>query len=184
MFFINPFIYAGGGDFESIATVTVGSGGASSIEFTSIPSTFAHLQIRWIGRCTDSGGQRVRMRFNSDSTAANYAVHLLRGDGSLASSSAATNYGKAIGSGVGYSGALASTFVPCITDLLEYASTTKYKTVRAFSGANYNTGASDDVTLWSSLWLSTSAITSISLFWDAGNFAQHSTAALYGVKAP
>ncbi len=39
MFFINPFIYAGGGDFESIATVTVGSGGAASIEFASIPST-------------------------------------------------------------------------------------------------------------------------------------------------
>lgn len=172
-----------GGALESIATVTVGSGGASSITFSDIPGGFQHLQIRWIGRCTDAGDQRVRMRFNSDSTAANYAVHLLRGDGVTASASAATSYGKAVGSGVGYSGALASTFVPCITDVLDYASTSKNKVVRTFSGANYNTGASDEVTLWSSVWLSTSAITSVNLFWDAGNFAQYSQAALYGVRA-
>ena len=48
MFFINPFIFAAGGDFESIATVTVGGGGAASIEFTSIPGTYQHLQIRGI----------------------------------------------------------------------------------------------------------------------------------------
>jgi hypothetical protein len=35
---------AAAGDFESIATVTVGSGGSAVISFTSIPSTYAHLQ--------------------------------------------------------------------------------------------------------------------------------------------
>jgi len=77
MFFINPFIYAGGGDFESIATVTVGSGGAASIEFASIPSTFQHLQIRFMGLLSSSN-QGVWVRFNDDS-AANYSCHLLYG---------------------------------------------------------------------------------------------------------
>jgi hypothetical protein len=39
------------GDFESIATVSVGSGGAADVEFTSIPATYTHLQIRGIGNC-------------------------------------------------------------------------------------------------------------------------------------
>ena len=42
------------GDFESIATVTVGSGGASSIEFTSIPGTYQHLQVRGLLRQSSS----------------------------------------------------------------------------------------------------------------------------------
>ena len=38
------------GDFESIATVTVSSGGQSTIEFTSIPSTYKDLVIFISGR--------------------------------------------------------------------------------------------------------------------------------------
>jgi hypothetical protein len=34
------------GDYESIATVSVGGGGAADVEFTSIPGTYTHLQIR------------------------------------------------------------------------------------------------------------------------------------------
>jgi hypothetical protein len=37
-------------DFESIATVTVGGGGASSISFTSIPATYKHLQLEIYGK--------------------------------------------------------------------------------------------------------------------------------------
>jgi hypothetical protein len=36
--------------YESIATVTVGGGGAATVAFTSIPATYTHLQIRGIGR--------------------------------------------------------------------------------------------------------------------------------------
>jgi len=181
MFFINPFIFAGG-DFESIATVTVGSGGAANIEFTSIPGTYQHLQIRWIGRCSDATTRRVRMRFNSDTTAANYSVHLIEADGAGVIASGAANYGQAIGSALGASGSLASTFVATVTDVLDYSSTSKNKTVRALSGGDYN--GTGGISLWSSGWLQTSAITSVSMYWDAGNWAQHSTAALYGVKAP
>ena len=42
-------------DYESIATVSVGSGGAADVEFTSIPGTYTHLQIRWIARSARAG---------------------------------------------------------------------------------------------------------------------------------
>jgi hypothetical protein len=41
---------AGTTSYESIAVSTVGSGGASSVSFTSIPGTYSHLQIRYLGR--------------------------------------------------------------------------------------------------------------------------------------
>jgi hypothetical protein len=91
MFFINPFIYAGGGDFESIATVTVGSGGAANIEFASIPGTFQHLQIRGIVRSDRaSGNENVRYQLNA-STSSNYAYHALRGDGSAPAAEAGSS---------------------------------------------------------------------------------------------
>ena len=71
--------------FESIATVTVGSGGSSSISFSSIPSTYKHLQVRCIARSsrTQNSGYGV-IRFNSD-TGTNYSYHSLAGDGASAS---------------------------------------------------------------------------------------------------
>ena len=77
---------AAAGDYESISTVTVGAGGTSSISFSSIPSTYKHLQIRFIGTCTVSGeySQAVYMRVNSD-TGSNYSRHSLGGNGSTIS---------------------------------------------------------------------------------------------------
>jgi hypothetical protein len=69
--------------YESIATVTVGSGGAANVEFTSIPATYTHLQVRGIGRSLEANtGVDVQyLRFNSD-TGSNYAWHQLVGNGS------------------------------------------------------------------------------------------------------
>jgi hypothetical protein len=69
------------GSFESIATVTVGGGGASSIEFTSIPGTYQHLQVRLIGRSSSTGatGNNFDLTLNGD-TASNYAYHGLYGE--------------------------------------------------------------------------------------------------------
>jgi len=72
---------AAAGDFESIATVTVGSGGASYAEFTSIPSTYTHLQIRTMARGTRADvGDGLILQFNGD-TASNYSSHYLYANG-------------------------------------------------------------------------------------------------------
>jgi len=84
---ISGHLFAPSGAYESIATTTVGSGGASTITFSSIPSTYTHLQIRSINRNTRGLSGMVAtlaMSFNSDVTAGNYYRHRLEGDGSTA----------------------------------------------------------------------------------------------------
>lgn len=173
------------GDFESIATITVGSGGANSITFSDIPGGFQHLQIRGIGR-TDWSGQandQFKFQFNGDTTAANYAVHFLIGNGSAASAEGYTSQGNMNAYSV-LTGptATASIFGAVVVDILDYASTSKNKVMRSLGGQDRN--GAGNVAVASSVWLSTSAITSIKLIKIGTNFVQYSTFALYGVKAP
>jgi hypothetical protein len=180
-FLINPYAFlAAGGDFESIATVTVGSGGASSIEFTSIPSTFAHLQVRMLLRSDTAAVQSTsKIEINGD-TGANYKGHELRGDGSTASATSTSGIRVHV---TPAASAAANIFGACIIDIPDYANTSKNTTVRVL-GSHDRNGAGQ-VNLYSGLWINTSAVTSLK-FTDegAGNFVQYSTAALFGVKAP
>ena len=72
------------GDFESIATVSVGSGGAANVEFTNIPNTYSHLQIRASYLCSSNNNPYIRAGGSSIDTAGNYSWHHLYGDGSSA----------------------------------------------------------------------------------------------------
>jgi hypothetical protein len=171
--------------FESIATVTVGSGGTTSVDFTSIPGTYTHLQIRAIARSSTAGDQDgVAIRFNSD-TASNYNYHYMYGIGeSTPFSNAATNTTQGFVMYIAGDTASANIFGAGVFDILDYANTNKYKTVRSLTGEDRN-GAGDMWT-FSSLWRSTSAITSISLYSINGGgrkMMQYSSFALYGIKA-
>jgi hypothetical protein len=174
------------GDFESIATVTAGSGGVTDFEFTSIPGTFSHLQLRIIAQSKASGtgiAANLFMRFNSDSTGANYTYHRLSGDGATAAANAGTSMGAAyVGSTLSASGNT-SIFTTYIVDILDYANTNKYKTIRSLTGVDKN--GAGVVWFGSCLWLSTSAISSIKILEDAGSsgFTQYSQVALYGIRS-
>jgi len=167
--------------YESISTVTVGSGGSSSITFSSIPSTYQHLQIRALGRASRSGAEGYfQLRFNSDS-GNNYPYHILIGDGSTASAAGATatNYGYVgvMSAGTSTSGVFGTTVI----DILDYANTNKNKTVRYLSG--YDNNGNGILRYGSTAWLSTSAITQIDLSELYGtNYTQYSSFALYGIK--
>lgn len=170
--------------FESIATVTVSNSTTSSVSFSSIPSTFKALQIRGISRNSDTGSSISSqfMQINSD-TGSNYAFHRLQGNGTSASATGAnaTSYIPAHCSPT--SGVTSGVFGGTIVDIYDYASTTKNKTVRIFTGADAN--GSGTVFLNSGLWVNTNAITSLkfsisdnpSLYFQIG-----STFALYGIK--
>ena len=171
--------------YESIATVTVGAGGQSSIDFTSIPSTYKHLQIRGIARNNrnDDGLQSGTMSLNSDTTFTNYRSHLIYGGGTSAAaeSNQLAGYYGAIGfiPAVNY---LANAFSGQVIDILDYANTSKNKTVRTLWGSDSN-GASRYVGTSSFLWMNTNAITSISILsYPSANFTQYSQFALYGIK--
>ena len=167
---------------DSIATVTVGSGGSSTITFSSIPSTYTHLQVRAISRTSRAAGNDpIYIRLNSDS-GNNYAWHAIEGNGS-----SVTAYGYASqAQGWIYiaadSNSPSNVFGANVTDILDYANTNKYKTVRNIGGVDNN--GSGVIGFDSVLWQNTNAITSISFTNLSGtNFAQYSHFALYGVKS-
>ena len=177
---ITGHLWAPSNSYDSIATTTVGAGGVSSISFTSIPSTYTHLQIRCLARQTGSitsAGLNVRM--NNDS-GGNYAWHDLYGTGSsVGVGSGNTTSVQYLINDIPGASQTASMFGVAVLDILDYANTSKYKTSRAASGADYN--GSGAVHLASGVWQSLTAINRIDIFPNTG-FAQYSSFALYGIK--
>ena len=170
-------------NFESIATVTVGAGGASSVVFSSIPSTYSHLQIRAIVRSTRAGSTDFyRVWLNNDSTDANYTNHEVRGNGAAATATGNTS-NTYFGPDMPAGSEPANTFGVLIMDILDYNNNNKFKTMRHIGGFDAN--GSGQVALNSKLWTSTATIDSIK-FQDYSaynaNFAQHSQFSLYGIK--
>jgi hypothetical protein len=167
-------------DFYQIATTTLGSA-QSTITFSSIPQDYTHLQIRGILRSDRSANPNdpIQFRFNSD-TASNYSSHNLTGNGSSASSG--VDLGTSILEGrVTGPTAPASTFSAEVIDILDYANTNKYKTVRWLNAHDRN--GAGQVKLLSGNWRNTAAITSITFSSvTASNFVQYSSLALYGIK--
>lgn len=171
--------------FVSIATVSVGSGGASTVEFTSIPSTYTHLQIRALGRMTNSGTSTgtITMRFNTD-TSSNYNAHRILGEnGTVYAQNQAASYVDFVGQWT-LASSTASVFGVTIIDILDYANTNKYKTIRSLNGSEGNSTSISDVALSSGLWRSTSAIDTIKFSGTnfSGGLAEYSHFALYGIK--
>lgn len=174
---ISGNLFSPGKDFDSIATVTV-STATPTITFSSIPATYRHLQIRAI--LQPASTDYTSLRFNSDS-GNNYAAHILRGSGSAASSSAFTTRSDALLND-NTTGASGSIFNAVVVDILDYANTSKYKTVRTLGGIDAN-GSGYGITFASNLWQSTTAISTITLTnGNASNFATYTQFALYGVK--
>jgi hypothetical protein len=167
--------------YESIATVTVGSGGQSIVSFTSIPSTFKHLQLRCLARTTGTVDNDVALlTFNSD-TGTNYSAHDLRGNGGVMAAgsypSQTSMYLQRFAGGNQTSGR----FGVVIADILDYANTSKYKTLRDIGGYDFN--GTGNIYLASGLWMNTNAITSMSMTpAQGGVWAQYTQFALYGIK--
>ena len=167
------------GNFDSIQTITA-SGSASSIEFTSIPGTYKHLQIRGIGRTAAIGAFDTTLRMRINGYTSTYPLHRLLGNGSSASAYGSTSevYIQDITS-VATSVSASNTMGAFIIDILDYASTNKNKTIRSLSGTDNN--GQGTIIFGSGLYMQTSAITSISLEGNGQNWTSTSTFALYGV---
>jgi hypothetical protein len=176
-----------GGSYDAIGFVDVGSGGQSTVTFSSIPGTYKHLQLRLYARGAYVGGNfnnNILVRFNSDS-GSNYTRHLLyaqNNSGALAFAAANTTSAFA-GASPNASTGISNVFASGVTDILDYTDTNKFKTVKTLQGYDTNGGANQRVSLESSVWRSTSAVTSITITSDnADNWVQYSSFALYGIK--
>jgi len=168
--------------YIAIATTTVGSGGASNIEFTSIPQTYTDLVIKYSLRVTASSvaPDGLGIQFNND-TASNYKYLQLYGTGNSGAGSNSGTTAFQFGGQLPGATATSSTFGNGEIYIPNYTSST-YKSASADS-VTENNGAQANQNIVANLWQSNSAITSIKLY-DLGstNFVQYSTATLYGIK--
>jgi hypothetical protein len=170
------FLFAPSGAYDSIATATA-AGGETSFTFSSIPSTYTHLQIRCFAKAS-SISSAIQIILNSDTTGANYSRHMLWGNGS----SVAASWGSSAYIGAVNLSGTANIFSASVTDILDYANTNKYKTGRVISGNDTNNAGNAVIEMDSFLWMNTNAITSIQLKSDVGSFSQYSSFALYGIE--
>jgi hypothetical protein len=159
---------AAGATFEPIATTTLGSA-AASVTFSSIPGTYTDLVL--VASGTATGDFSTSFQFNSD-TGNNYSATLLYGTGSAAAS------GRNSNTDVGYAGRVGSNGSVSIHHIMNYANTTTYKTAIS-RGNNPSNITMANVCLWRS----TSAITTVKLNCDGGNFSTGYTFTLYGIAA-
>lgn len=167
------------GAYELISTTVLGAA-TSSVTFSSIVSTYKHLQIRTTYRRADAGTMLAMLTFNGD-TGSNYSWHRLYGQGAAVYSDSSTSTTQILTHSGPSSSDTAGIFMPSVYDVLDYASTTKNKTVRAVTGAEMSSTA-DVIGLTSGLWVNTSAVTSLTLASLVGNFATGSRFSLYGIK--
>lgn len=170
---ISGHLWAPEGAYDALATVTL-SANTTSITFTGIPGGYKHLQIRGIANSSSGSEDNQVLRFNGDS-GNNYSQHLLYGNGSSAFSSGNPSSSIPYPSLPGTSG----NFTASVIDILDYASTTKNKTVRILGG--WETNSTGRMSLTSGAWYNLSPITSIA-FTCGANLTQYSSFALYGVK--
>jgi hypothetical protein len=167
--------------FIPIATVTVGSGGSSTMEFTDIPATFTDLVLKLStrdGRPTNKYNF-VEIQFNNSTST--YNILDLGGTGTVAyagTNDLGSNKPYAFGNAAG---STASTFGNSEVYISNYSSSnTKSMSI---DNVTENNGTEARMVLSGASWSGTSAITSIKLTAYGGNsFVQYSTATLYGIK--
>ena len=165
--------------YTLISSVTVGSGGAANIEFTSIPATYTDLVMKISLRSTEDF-TLSKVQFNNDTNTANYSQRRLYGSGSTATSDTNTALGYLSPVGSTKSSYTASTFSNVEIYIPNYAGSTN-KSV-SIDAVTENNATESFATFTAGLWSQTSAITSIKLLPNSTTFVQYSTAYLYGIS--
>jgi hypothetical protein len=152
---------------------------AASITFSSIPSTYRHLRLVLSVRGDTAATQIVvYMRINSDATS-NYQYQSMEGNGASFGGGRVTTQTEATVMTAPAATALASLFAAGDIVLPAYKATDKYKSwVSSHAGTNTTSGVMASV--YTGYWASTVAVTAITLFPSAGNFATGTTVTLYG----
>jgi hypothetical protein len=163
--------------FTKIASVSVGVLGASSIDFTAIPSTYTDLCLKISGRATDASVYAgIYVSFNG--TAYNSTGRVLEGDGSSASSGTFSNGAISFIAGAT---ATSNTFGSVELYVPNYAGSTN----KSYSsdGVGENNATLALAQLNAGLWSNTAAINQITLdSYLTNTFVQYTTATLYGIK--
>jgi hypothetical protein len=163
---------AAGSTYTPIATTTA-SGSTTSVTFSSIAGTYTDIVVVCNVQNAASGDNGLRMQFNSD-TGNNYSTTYIYGDGTSAVSGRQTS-----ASGAQFGRSASGNITTSIGQVQNYSNSTTYKTVL---GRGNNPAA----LVWAavSLWRSTSAITSITIYNEtSATISAGSTFTLYGIAS-
>lgn len=165
--------------YTAIATVTVGSGGAANVEFTSIPGTYTDLVVLHSLRGESAGPHNVKLNLNGSTST--MKMRSVESNGvSVGSDTSTTQMYVGVCPG---STQTASTFSNSLIYIPNYASANnKSSSGDGASEANSSSASQAYLNLNANLWSNTNAITTITLALSSGNIAQYSTATLYGIK--
>jgi hypothetical protein len=159
---------------ELFRTVVGTATSSFTFDLTGISGYTDLVLISSVQKTTSGSGTGFSIRFNGD-TGTNYSNTFLEGSGSSASSYRSSN-SVGLLAGAMTSNANSSQFDVNINNIMNYANSSTYKTVIS----RYNDNEFSYVGAVVSLWRSTAAITSITLY-SASSFAVGSTFSLYGI---
>jgi hypothetical protein len=162
--------------YEAIATVTVGGGGAATIDFTSIPATYTDLVVKISAR--QGAENAFDLTFNGN--ASSYVTLKIQGSGSSVTSGGGGTTAAIRVIGIASSGSTANTFGNAEIYIPNYASS-NYKSI-SYDGVNENNATEAYMNLAAGLWSNTAAINQITITPRVANIVEHSTATLYGIK--
>ena len=170
--------------YTLISSVTVGSGGAANIEFTSIPATYTDLVIKGSARCNFAGetDRYMDVTFNNSGGTA-YSTRELLASGSSVSSLNWSSMAQFYGFIQAAVTATANTFSNFEFYIPNYAGS-NYKSISndGVSETNASAGTNRLLSLSASLWANTAAITSIKIASPSSSFIQYSNFYLYGIS--
>ena len=161
--------------FELISSVTVGSGGAASIDFTSIPATYTDIVVKYSLR-SDNGDDYFALTLNGSSSS--FTSRDVQGNGSSATSANRTD--NLLVYTQDPNTMTANTFSSGEIYFPNYAGSTNKSFSQDTAYENNATGAG--MALRAGLWSNTAVINRVTISKASGNFVQYSTAYLYGVK--
>lgn len=184
---------AGNAAYDPAATWLIqriaGTGSSGTITFSSIPQTYSSLQLRILGKDTNTTSITLDgyVQLNGDA-GSNYSYHYLRaGGGTVSASGGYPNsviiMPNAFSSSKAATPAQANIYGVAIVDIHDYTSTTRNKTVRIFGGSDSNlSDAAIGPYLASGSWNNTAAVTSVSIVAGGTAWTTGTTIALYGMK--
>ncbi len=161
-----------GSTYTPIATTTLGSA-TNSVSFSSIAGTYTDL-VLIINSSLSTGGGNPRLQLNGV-TGTSYSQTWVSGNGTSASSGRFSNFNHVyFGQGSGTANTQSNTVI----HFMNYSNTTTNKTFLL----RYN-DTTEGVFQNVGLFRSTSAIDSIQITTQAGNFNSGSTFTLYGIAS-
>lgn len=174
------------GSYDLIASVVVGTGGSSLITFSSIPQTYASLEVWSLSAPETAGAADLQMRMNNDSGASNYAWSAGYGPSSGTAASFLNNSSTSYITSVNGAGRGAPTFAMTIWSIPDYTSTNKHKSLNHWGGFATNDGSDINYVtgFWGSgRWKSTTAINRLDfLLTSSADIAEYSVFSLFGLK--